>query len=101
MPFRDRSEAGRLLADVVARLGLEHPIVLALPRGGVPVGYEVARRLGAPLEVFVARKIGAPRQPEYGIGAIAEGDGVVADDRALAMLRVTAEEWEQLVARER
>src|SRR5690242_12180394 len=101
MRFRDRREAGRLLGEEVARLGLVDPIVLGLPRGGVPVAYETARRLDASLDVFVARKIGAPRHPEYGIGAIAEGDGVVADAAALARLRVTPDEWDQLVARER
>ncbi len=101
MRFRDRREAGRLLAEEVARLGLADAIVLALPRGGVPVAYETARRLDASLDVFVVRKIGAPRQPEYGIGAIAEGEGVVADAVALARLRVTPDEWEQLLARER
>jgi putative phosphoribosyl transferase len=71
--FRDRRDAGRQLAELLVPLGLIDPIVLALPRGGVPVAAEVARRLGAPLEVFVARKLGAPGRPELGIGALAEG----------------------------
>jgi putative phosphoribosyl transferase len=70
--FRDRRDAGRQLAELLVPLGLTDPVVLALPRGGVPVGAEVARRLGAPLEVFVARKLGAPGRPELGIGALAE-----------------------------
>jgi putative phosphoribosyl transferase len=74
MMFADRSEAGRLLADRVAALSLGHAIVLALPRGGVPVGAEIARRLGVPLDVAHVRKIGAPGQPELAIGAIADGD---------------------------
>jgi putative phosphoribosyl transferase len=101
MQFRDRQEAGRLLAEEVARLGLDHPIVLALPRGGVPVACEIARRLGALLDVFVARKIGAPHHPELGIGAIAEGDEVVADVESLSRLRLAAGQWDGLVARER
>ena len=101
MRFRDRREAGRLIAEAVAPLDLADPIVLALPRGGVPVAYEVARALGAPLDVFVVRKVGAPQQPEYGIGAIAEGDGVVASPAALRMLRLTTDDWDALVARER
>jgi putative phosphoribosyl transferase len=71
--FADRGAAGRVLAEAVAGLGLVGPVVLALPRGGVPVGYEICRRLGVPLEVMVSRKIGHPRQPELGVGAIAEG----------------------------
>jgi putative phosphoribosyl transferase len=71
--FRDRRDAGRQLADRLVALGLEDPVVLGLPRGGVPVAIEVARRLDAQVEVFVARKIGAPAQPELGIGAVAEG----------------------------
>jgi putative phosphoribosyl transferase len=101
MRFHDRSDAGRVLAGAVSGLDLRDPVVLALPRGGVPVGYEVARALGAPLDVFVARKVGAPRHPEYGIGAIAEGDGVVADRGALSSFGLTPDHWEQLVARER
>lgn len=77
-PFEDRADAGRKLASALAErlgeLGWGDPIVLALPRGGVPVGYEVARALRAPLDVVVARKIGAPQQPELGIGAVAWGE---------------------------
>jgi predicted phosphoribosyltransferase len=74
--FSDRHEAGQLLArDLTLYKGREDVIVLALPRGGVPVGYEVARELHAPLDVFVVRKLGVPWQPELAMGAIA-GDGV-------------------------
>jgi putative phosphoribosyl transferase len=72
--FADRSEAGRLLAAALAGRHLAAPMVLALPRGGVPVAYEVAHSLGAPLDVLLVRKIGAPGNPEYGIGAVVEGD---------------------------
>ncbi len=71
--FQDRVEAGRRLADAVQDLRAEHPIVLGLPRGGVPVAAEVARRLDAPLDVLVVRKIGHPEHPELAIGAIADG----------------------------
>jgi putative phosphoribosyl transferase len=71
--FADRREAGRLLAEAVARLELEDPVVLALPRGGVPVAFEVAQALGAPLDILLVRKIGAPRHEEYGIGAVVDG----------------------------
>jgi putative phosphoribosyl transferase len=71
--FADRAEAGRMLAERLATMQLPDPLVLALPRGGVPVGAEIARRLGAPLDVAFVRKIGAPGQPELAIGAIADG----------------------------
>ncbi len=73
--FRDRTEAGRQLAARLAPLAEDHPVVLGLPRGGVPVAYEVARALGAPLDVIVVRKLGVPFQPELGMGAVGE-DGV-------------------------
>ena len=69
--FADRAEAGRLLAARLQDLQLENPVVYALPRGGVPVGAEVARALSAPLDVVFARKIGAPDQPELAVGAVA------------------------------
>ncbi|MBS1844767.1 MAG: dienelactone hydrolase family protein [Actinobacteria bacterium] len=71
--FADRDEAGRRLAAALEHFRDRDPVVIALPRGGVPVAFEVARLLGAPLDVLVVRKIGAPFNPEYGIGAIAEG----------------------------
>lgn len=95
--FRDRRAAGRLLAEAVASLRLSDPMVLGLPRGGVPVAFEVAQALGAPLDVFVARKLGAPMQRELGIGAIAEGGQRVVDMsivRALAIREVTIDEIE-------
>lgn len=100
MRFRDRTDAGRQLAQRVRALDLHDPVVLALPRGGVPVAHEVARALAAPLDVFVARKVGAPGHREYGIGAIAEGGGAVANDDALHMLGVTDARWRELVAAE-
>ena len=95
--FRDRAAAGRLLAERVRALGLDDPLVLALPRGGVPVAYEVALALDAPLDVIVARKVGAPGHAEYGIGAVAEGGGVVVSDDAW----LAGGGWERLVAAER
>jgi putative phosphoribosyl transferase len=72
--FADRRQAGRLLADAVSALpGLRAPIVLALPRGGVPVGFEVARSLDAPLDVLIVRKLGMPGQEELALGAVASG----------------------------
>lgn len=85
MRFQNRREAGRLLAQRLEPWKEKDPLVLGLPRGGVPVAYEVAVALDAPLDVAVARKIGAPGQPELGIGAIAPGVTVV-DESMLALL---------------
>lgn len=75
--------------------------MLALPRGGVPVAFEVATALGSPLEVFVARKIGAPGQPERGIGAIAEAGGQAVDHHALHILGLSSQHFQTMVAGER
>jgi putative phosphoribosyl transferase len=71
--FRDRADAGRRLVKLLAAMALQDPVVVALPRGGVPVGAEIAKALGAPLDVAFVRKIGAPDQPELAVGAIADG----------------------------
>ena len=75
--FADRADAGRRLSVRVAQLGLHEPVVLGLPRGGVPIARCIADRLGVPVEVFVSRKIGLPGSPELGIAAIAEGSAEV------------------------
>ncbi len=86
--FADRRDAGRRLAAALHHLRGEAPVILALPRGGVPVGAEVARALDAPLDVLLVRKIGAPGNPELGIGAAVEGPEVTAvlDDRLVRMV---------------
>jgi putative phosphoribosyl transferase len=99
MRFRDRADGGRRLAERLLDEDLHDPLVLALPRGGVPVAYEVAAALQAPLDVFVARKIGAPTQPELGIGAIAEGGTTVLTRHLVDALGVT--EAQLAAARER
>jgi putative phosphoribosyl transferase len=92
-PFRDRAEAGRMLAEKLADYaGLSDVIVLALPRGGVPVAYEVARALGAPLDVFLVRKLGAPGHEELAMGAIASGGIVVMNDEVVKAMKVGADE---------
>lgn len=98
--LRDRSDAGVQLAARLATASLRSPLVLALPRGGVPVAFEVANRLRAPLEVLVARKLGAPGQPELGIGAIAEGGAMVLTQHLVDALGITDERLEALRARE-
>src|SRR5690349_3635378 len=87
--FEDRQEAGSRLAELLLRFEWEHPIVLALPRGGVPVAYEVARALGAPLDVLIVRKLGAPFQPELGVGALTEGGTRFVDEEMCAALGIT------------
>lgn len=86
-PFADRVEAGRLLGTRLAALNLAHPVVLALPRGGVPVGLEVARALDAPLDLLLVRKIGAPSQPELAVAAVIDGmQPVIVVDEETALL---------------
>lgn len=80
MLFTDRTDAGRRLAAALRHLGGRDPLVLGLPRGGVPVAYEVAESLGAPLDVIVVRKLGVPHHPELGFGAIGEGGVRVISD---------------------
>ena len=101
-PFRDRREAGRLLAERFdAYAANPDVIVLGLPRGGVPVAYEIATRLGVPLDVLVVRKLGVPGRPELAMGAIASGGVRVADPRVLHMYGVTREQFEAIENRER
>ena len=98
--FADRRDAGvRLAALLSARPG-EISLVVALPRGGVPVGFEVARSLGTPLEVLAVRKLGAPQNPELAIGAIAEGGVAVLDPRSARRVGVTQESLDAIVERE-
>ncbi|MCD6530319.1 phosphoribosyltransferase [Candidatus Bathyarchaeota archaeon] len=93
--FSDRREAGEILAENLARLKLKSPVVLAIPRGGVVVGYVVARRLKAPLDVIVPRKLGAPGNPELAIGAVAEDGTVILDSSLIDYLGVDEEYIEE------
>ncbi|MEA2343253.1 MAG: putative phosphoribosyl transferase [Thermoanaerobaculia bacterium] len=100
--FRDRIEAGQLLGrELAARLGaIDDAIVLALPRGGVPAGYEVAKALGAPLDVFIVRKLGVPGHEELAMGAIASGGVRVLNRDVLDYARVTQQQLDAVAARE-
>src|SRR5437868_2807550 len=101
MPFRDRRERGRRLAERLSGLRATSPLSLGLPRGGVPVAYEVAKALGAPLDILVVRKLGVPFQPELGMGAVGE-DGVrVLNADVLRQAGVTEAQLAQVEARER
>jgi predicted phosphoribosyltransferase len=99
--FRDRFEAGRLLAERLREYaGRDDVIVLALPRGGVPVAYEVAKALGAPLDVFVVRKLGVPGHEELAMGAIASGGVAVLDERLIGAIGLSGEHLERVIAAE-
>ena len=99
--FRDRSEAGKVLATRLQHLRGAEVVVLALPRGGVPVAYEVARELDAPLDVIVVRKVGAPGQPELAMGAIGE-DGVrVVNDEIVRAVGASAADFSRIEQIER
>src|SRR5260221_618072 len=106
--FRDRHDAGRQLAAALARLRAAAPVILALPRGGVPVAFEVARALAAPLDILLVRKIGAPGHEELGLGAVVDGDDpqLVLNDAIVALVEpppgyIAAEEKRQLAEIER
>lgn len=102
MTFSDRAEAGRQLANPLLRFKGQKPLVLALPRGGVPVGYEIALALDAPLDVILVRKLGAPGQPELAIGAIALGTQpeMVTDRDLIAALSISQRELATIEAQE-
>jgi putative phosphoribosyl transferase len=100
MRFLDRRDAGRRLAAELAGLSGERPVVVALPRGGVPVALEVARALGAPLDILAVRKLGAPGNPELGVGAVAEDGTGVVDRRSAGMLGMTSTMLDATLARE-
>jgi putative phosphoribosyl transferase len=107
--FSNRSEAGRLLGRRLQAMGLSDPVVLALPRGGVPVAVEVARALGAPLDLLLVRKIGAADQPELAVGAVSEGGELFADQRMMELTgstdeyvaRQAADQWAEVERRRR
>lgn len=104
MQFRDRVQAGRALSAALKELAGEDIVVLAIPRGGVVVGSEVARVLGAPLDIIITRKIGAPGEPEYALGAVTQSGEVILDENAVKMLHVprdyldkeAASQWEEV-----
>ena len=99
--FKDRAEAGRVLAGALGHLaGRDDVVVLALPRGGVPVAHEVARALGAPLDVFLARKLGVPGHRELAMGAVASGGVRVLHQAVIAALAIAPEVIEEVAARE-
>lgn len=102
MVFRNRAEAGRRLAERLLHLKGANPVVLAIPRGGVPVGCPIADALGAPLDLLLVRKIGAPGQPELALGAVVDGDPphTVLNDGIVQALGVPPDEIAREAARQ-
>lgn len=100
--FADRAEAGRALADKLSQRHYDNPVVLALPRGGVPVAAEVADALHAPLDLVLVRKIGVPYQPELALAAVVDGrhPQVVVNEEVRRMAHVSDEQFEELKSRE-
>lgn len=110
LPFEDRRQAGRRLAEALAgHGGHDDPLILGLPRGGLPVAAEVARGIGAPLDLILVRKLGVPGHEELAMGAIASGGGRVLNDNVVRRLgispavidEVAQREWRELTRRER
>jgi putative phosphoribosyl transferase len=99
--FANRRRAGEQLGQAIADLEPPNPVVYALPRGGVPVGFEVARALRCPLDVLIVRKVGVPYQPELAMGAIAEGDVIVQNEDIMEVAGVTDSDFQRVAAAER
>jgi putative phosphoribosyl transferase len=100
MRFLDRRDAGRRLAAELKPFAQERPVIVALPRGGVPIALEVARALRAPLDILAVRKLGAPGNPELGVGAVAEDGTGVLDPRSAGMLGMTETMLDATLAQE-
>ena len=102
MPFKDRSEAGRKLAKALAAFKIPQPVVLALPRGGVPVAAEVAAVLEAPLDLILVRKVGVPFEPELAMGAVVDGGAplIVRNEDVIALTGIDEAEFKAVCDRE-
>lgn len=96
--FTDRAQAGRQLARALQGRGYVDPVVLALPRGGVPLALEVARALNTELDVLIVRKLGAPSNPEFAFGAVGEGGAIVLDEQTMAGLHIDGQTCDRIVA---
>lgn len=99
--FEDRKEAGRRLGEQLLRFRNQNPVILGIPRGGIPVAAAVARRLDAPLDVLIVRKVGAPDNPEYGLGAVAEGGIQVIDEPRMRQSGYSLQDLAPVLEREK
>lgn len=100
MIYEDRHDAGIKLAEKLTKYKNDQPVIMALPRGGVIIGYEVAKMLNAPLDIIVARKLGTPFQPELGIGAIAPNDIRILNNELIKLLNIPESEIENIIQTE-
>lgn len=100
MIYKDRQDAGKQLAEKLKKYTKEHPIVIGLPRGGVVLGYEIAKALKARLDVIVPRKIGAPYNPEFGIGTIAPNLTVMLNTEMIKKLKINEDEIKKIIKKE-
>lgn len=102
MIFQDREDAGKQLAqEIEGQLELKNPYVIALPRGGVPVGHEVAKIVRAPLDVIIVRKLGVPHHPEFAFGAIAPGGVELIDEALVQRLELNDKQINQVISKEK
>lgn len=101
MKFADRRDAGAILGRTVAKLDPPDAVVYALPRGGVPVGFEVARAIESPFDLIIVRKVGVPFQPELAMGAVAEGGLTIRNTDVIEAAGIDDSEFEQVASRER
>src|SRR6266849_1811652 len=101
MVFEDRQEAGKRLAGKLRKYRNSEAIVVALPRGGVVVGFEIAKILNLPFDILIVRKIGAPFNSEYGIGAVGEGDVLYLDENTVDRFGVTESQINQIAVQEK
>jgi putative phosphoribosyl transferase len=98
--FRDRIQVGKLLAERIIELKVSKPLVLAIPRGGVPVAKEIALALRAPLDLVITRKIGAPGEPEFAIGAVTQDGDMIVDEETVRMFGITERYLQEEKARQ-
>lgn len=98
--FKDRQQAGAKLAEALRKYAPVKPLILALPRGGVPVGFEISKGLNAPLDVIITRKLGTPGNKELGVGAISEGGTKILDRNMLEQTGLTEEDLGEVVKQE-
>jgi len=99
--FKDRAEAGKILAKELKERNIRNPAIFALPRGGVPIAYEVAKMLNASLDTVISRKLGVPGNQEFGFGALAPGDIVILNNDLIQTLGLSQEQIDQVLAEER